>query len=296
MTLPEQKPSWLRIKVPAGSNENRIITKVKARALCTVCVEAQCPNQLECFNRGTATFMLLGPHCTRRCTFCAVGKKDVLPPNPNEPETIADAVAQMGINYCVLTMVTRDDLFDGGSDHIARTVAAIRKQNPKTAVELLISDLAGNTDALNRIIALKPAVINHNIETVERLYPAVRPQADYQRSLALLAHVANVGDPIVTKSGIMVGLGENRDEVLATMDDILASGCQLLTIGQYLAPSNRHYPVQRYVSPTEFDDYQQKALEKGFVGVFSAPLVRSSYRAQTLYRMVVGFKQEEKPV
>lgn len=296
MTLPEQKPAWLRIKVPAVRDENEIIARVKARALCTVCVEAQCPNQLECFNRSTATFMLLGPHCTRRCTFCAVGKKEVLPPNPNEPEAIADAVAQMELNYCVLTMVTRDDLSDGGSDHIARTVAAIRNQNPKTAVELLISDLAGNTEALDSIIALKPAVLSHNIETVARLYPAVRPQADYQRSLALLKHVAKVGGPIVAKSGIMVGLGENRDEVLATMDELLASGCQLLTIGQYLAPSNRHYPVQRYVPPTEFDDYHQEALEKGFVGVFSAPLVRSSYRAHTLYHQAVDIGRQKKTV
>lgn len=282
------KPDWLRIKVPASAPQSPVIKDVQKRALCTVCVEAHCPNQLECFERGSATFMLLGPNCTRRCTFCAVGKTTVKPPDPQEPERIARSVAQMKLSYCVLTMVTRDDLADGGADHIRRTLVAIGDLVADIGIEVLISDLQGNRKALDTVLAAAPQVVNHNVETVPRLYPRVRPQAVYQRSLDLLAHCAKYPRSPATKSGIMLGLGETRQEVLTVMDDLRATGCRMLTIGQYLAPSNQHHPVVRYVPPDEFEDLASEALKRGFAAVASAPLVRSSYRAEALYKKALG--------
>lgn len=278
------KPDWLRIKVPAHAPTSAVIKDVSKRALCTVCVEAKCPNQLECFDRGAATFMLLGPTCTRNCTFCAVGKTAVQPLDPGEPDKIARSVAQMELTYCVLTMVTRDDLADGGADHICRTLDAIRERVPDTLTEVLISDLNGNQEALEKVLAAGAQVVNHNVETVERLYPQVRPQAIYRRSLDLLATASKYQPTIATKSGIMLGLGETRAEVLGVMDDLRAVGCQMLTIGQYLAPSQQHHPVIRYVTPDEFEAFATEALERGFYAVASAPLVRSSYRAEKLYQ------------
>jgi lipoyl synthase len=277
------KPDWLRIKIPSGEPRSKVIKDVKTRALCTVCVEANCPNQMECFDRGSATFMLLGPTCTRNCTFCAVGKEAVIPPDPKEPQRMAQSVAQMKLTYCVLTMVTRDDLADGGADHICRTLDAIRDQVPGIFIEVLISDLKGSSKALEKVLAAGPQVVNHNIETVERLYPQVRPQAIYRRSLELLATAAKYRPALATKSGIMLGLGENRSEVLAVMDDLRSAGCQMLTIGQYLAPSKDHHPVIRYVTPDEFEAFKTEALARGFYAVASAPLVRSSYQADKLY-------------
>ena len=284
MTAPqEKKPAWLRVRIP--SSPSRTVQSVLNNdALHTVCVEAKCPNQMHCFARGQATFLLLGPNCTRRCTFCAVGKFSVHEPDEKEPERVARATARMGLTYCVLTMVTRDDLDDGGAAHIVETVRAIRRQSPRTEIELLISDLNGNGDALDTVLQTRPAVLNHNVETVSRLYPEVRPQADYRRSLDLLARVASTGAGIIVKSGMMLGLGEERDEVLSTMDDLRAAGCELLTLGQYLSPSERHHPVVRYVPPEEFDRYKEEALNRGFRGVASAPLVRSSYHAADLFR------------
>jgi lipoyl synthase len=248
-----------------------------------VCAEAQCPNQMECFGRGTATFLLLGPSCTRRCTFCAVDKSVVQPVDPGEPARIAKAVAQLDLGFCVLTMVTRDDLADGGAGHIVETVAAIRKERPGLGIEILISDLGGNWAAMARVLESRPDVLNHNVETVPRLYPAVRPQADYRRSLELLTRASSHTPPLVTKSGIMLGLGERREEVVATLRAIRSAGCRLLTLGQYLAPSERHHPVVRYVPPEEFAEYETLALEMGFSGVASSPFVRSSYQAGRLY-------------
>ena len=282
VTLPPSKPRWLRIRVPAGSSESQCIKKIKERSLCTVCVEAHCPNQLDCFSRNTATFMLLGPTCTRGCTFCAVGKAPVQPPDASEPTRIGQSVLQMKLKYCVLTMVTRDDLPDGGAQHLCRTVEAIRFLVPEIQLELLISDLEGRWDALEQVLALRPHVLNHNIETVPRLYPKVRPQAVYQRSLDLISRTHEAA--LITKSGIMLGLGETQREVLHVMDDLRAAGCQLLTMGQYLAPSHRHHPVRRYVPPEEFDDFKTEALRRGFKAVASAPLVRSSFRAEELYQ------------
>ncbi len=284
MTISTPKPPWLRKKIPAGGQNAEILATIKEGALHTVCAEARCPNQMECFSKGTATFLLLGPNCTRSCRFCAVGKQPVQPPDPQEPLRISRAVARMGVDFCVLTMVTRDDLPDGGAEHVARTVDTIRRECPGVGVEVLISDLAGNRAALETVLEARPEVLNHNIETVPRLYPAVRPQADYGRSTDLLAAGKKLAPQILTKSGLMLGLGETRDEVLQVMDDLIAAGCQLLTLGQYLAPSDRHHPVIRYVNPEEFEDYKIAAEKRGFSGVASSPFVRSSYRAGWLYQ------------
>ena len=284
MALSGSKPAWLRRRFPPVGRSATVMAAIKDRGLHTVCEEAHCPNQLECFSRGTATFLLLGPSCTRRCTFCAVDKSHVHPPDSGEPDRTAQAVAQMDLSFCVLTMVTRDDLSDGGAGHIARSVEAIRKECPDVTVELLISDLGGNWDALETVLSTRPEVLNHNIESVPRLYPQVRPQANYQRSLELLAEASVHMPPMVTKSGMILGLGETKEEVLEAMDDLREAGCHLFTLGQYLAPSERHHPVVRYVPPEEFSEYKAEALARGFYGVASAPLVRSSHRADELYR------------
>ena len=284
MSISPPKPPWLRKKIPAAGLNAEILATIKEGAMHTVCAEAKCPNQMECFSKGNATFLLLGPNCTRRCRFCAVEKNPVKPPDPAEPLRTARAVARMGVAFCVLTMVTRDDLPDGGAEHIARTIRAIRRECPGVGVEMLISDLAGNRAALKTVLKAGVEVLNHNIETVPRLYPAVRPQADYRRSIDLLAASKELAPQILTKSGIMLGLGETRDEVLQAMDDLIGAGCGLLTLGQYLAPSDRHHPVVRYVTPEEFDAYRVAAKKRGFSGVASAPLVRSSYRAGWLYQ------------
>ena len=284
------RPEWLRTKIPGLVSNSKVFQDIRERALCTVCVEAHCPNQPTCFGNGIATFMLLGPSCTRRCTFCAVEKKAAAAVDPEEPHRIAAAVAEMGFKYCVLTMVTRDDLPDGGALHIVRTVEALRNMSPEIQIELLISDLGGNRNALDIILDAAPAVLNHNIETAPRLYREVRPQADYQRSLSLLSHASDHASSPVTKSGIMVGLGESKKEILQTMDDLCECECQLLTIGQYLAPSRQHYPVVRYVTPEEFAEYEDEALKRGFKAAAIAPLVRSSYRADELYRSAAAGK------
>jgi len=284
MAVSGSKPPWLRRRIPSPGSNAAVLAAIKGRNLHTVCEEAHCPNQMECFSRGTATFLLLGPSCTRRCTFCAVDKSCVTPPDTGEPTRTAQAVAQMGLNFCVLTMVTRDDLPDGGAGHIAKTIEAIHEVCPGVEVEVLISDLGGNWVALGEVIAAGPDVLNHNLETVPRLYSQVRPQADYSRSLELLERVNANKPSMVTKSGLMLGLGETRYEVLNAMDDLRKTGCHLLTLGQYLAPSDQHYPVFRYVLPEEFDGYKTEALNRGFLGVASAPLVRSSYHADQLYR------------
>ena len=283
MSISRSKPPWLRKKIPSSGHSSEILSTIREGGLHTVCAEALCPNQMECFSRGTATFLLLGPNCTRQCSFCAVGKLPVNPPDPAEPLQIAQAVTKMGVKFCVLTMVTRDDLPDGGATHIANTVQAIRRHCPQVGVEVLISDLAGNWQALKSVLDTVPEVLNHNIETVPRLYPAVRPQANYTRSIELLARCRELDPSVVTKSGMMLGLGETRDEILAVMEDLRKAECKLLTLGQYLAPSERHHPVVRYVTPREFEDFKMEAEKRGFLGVASSPFVRSSYRAEWLY-------------
>jgi lipoic acid synthetase len=285
MSLSGAKPAWLRRRLPPSGQSAAVVAAIKSRGLHTVCEEAHCPNQLECFAAGTATFLLLGPSCTRHCTFCAVDKSPVHVPDPEEPVRTAEAVAQMELAFCVVTMVTRDDLPDGGAQHVARTIEAIREKSPGVGIEVLISDLGGNRAALETVLAAAPEVLNHNLETVPRLCPQVRPQADYHRSLEVLARAHSHVPPLVTKSGLMLGLGETKEEVLEVMGDLRQAGCNVLTLGQYLAPSERHHPVVRYVSPEEFAEYEAYALKRGFNGVAGAPLVRSSYRADELYRI-----------
>ena len=283
MTSPIPKPAWLRRRLPPLGRSATVRAALGQPGLHTVCAEAQCPNQMECFGLGTATFLLLGPVCTRSCTFCAIAKSTVYPVDPGEPERVAGTIADLGLDFCVLTMVSRDDLEDGGASHVAETVRAIRRRAPSLGIEVLISDLGGDYSALDEVLHARPEVLNHNIETVRRLYGEVRPQADYLRYLDMLSRASSHTPTVVTKSGVMLGLGEERDEVLDTIRDIRAAGCRLLTLGQYLAPSDRHHPVVRYIPPEEFMDYRNLALAMGFTAVVSSPFVRSSYHAGQMY-------------
>lgn len=278
------KPRWLRRSLPTGPEYEKIRKLLKGHGLTTVCQEAKCPNQFECYGQGTATFMILGERCTRNCRFCAVGHHPESLPDPEEPERVAEAVALLGLRYVVVTSVTRDDLPDGGAGLFARTIAAIRTRQPNTLVEVLIPDLQGDHRALLTILDAAPDVLNHNIETVARLYPEVRPQAQYERTLQLLRRVKESHPHIPTKTGIMLGLGETMAEIETTWGDLLAAGCDILTMGQYLQPSSEHLPVQRFVPPDEFDGLATRALALGFAGVASGPFVRSSYQAESLYR------------
>ena len=254
----------------------------------TVCEEALCPNIWECFSRGTATFLIMGSVCTRDCRFCAISGGRPDPPDPGEPARVAVAARDMGLDYLVITSVTRDDLPDGGASFFADTITKIREEVPKAHVEVLVPDFQGNPQALACIIQARPDVLNHNIETVPRLYPAVRPGASYPRSLALLEGVKNEVPEIPVKSGIMLGMGETSREINRTLLDLVNAGCDILTIGQYLQASKNNLPVEHYVLPDEFDEWRLAALEMGFSGVVSGPLVRSSYRAGELYKTVVN--------
>jgi lipoyl synthase len=280
------KPGWLKRRLPSGPAYERLRRLLRTHGLTTVCREAQCPNQFECYAKGTATFMLMGSLCTRNCGFCAVGHAPIGPPDPKEPALVAEAVELMGLRYAVVTSVTRDDLADGGASFFVETIRAIKERMPATLVEVLIPDLQGDWDDLERILGACPDVLNHNIETVERLYPTVRPGAIYVRSIDLLRQVKRIAPEMPTKSGIMLGLGESDEELSETLEDLLAVGCDILTIGQYLQPSPSHLPVERYVSPDEFQLLQAKAIDQGFAGVAAGPFVRSSYQAENLYTQV----------
>jgi len=277
------RPSWLKVKVPLGENFSRLKGLMEAKHLHTVCEEARCPNVSECWNAGTATFMILGDVCTRSCGFCAVktGRPEGL--DLEEPLRVADAVRSMGVRYAVVTSVNRDELPDGGAAVFADTIREIRKVNPSTTVEVLIPDLRGVEWALDIVIAAKPDVLNHNVETVPRLYAAVRPQARYERSLELLDRAKRKG--MMTKTGIMVGLGEHEEEVHDVMRDVRGVSCDIFTIGQYLQPTKQHVPVDRYVHPEEFVRYRQFGGEIGLPRVESGPLVRSSYHAEDWQRV-----------
>ena len=278
------KPAWLRRRLPSGPEYERLRTLLRDHHLTTVCQQALCPNQFECFGRGTATFLLLGERCTRTCRFCAIGHGPLGPPDPDEPQHVAEAVRLLGLRYCVLTSVTRDDLADGGAGHFAAAVRAVRGVSSDTRVELLIPDFQGNAQALATVLAAAPEVLNHNLETVPRLYAAARPQAIYARSLELLGRVRAIAADTVSKSGIMVGLGETRAELRQLFADLRRVDCDLLTIGQYLQPSRDHLPVARFVPPEEFAELRDEALALGFRAVAAGPFVRSSYQAETLYR------------
>ena len=273
------RPEWLKIRVPGNLDQLPVSRLMNDLALNTVCQEARCPNIFECWNAGTATFMVLGEICTRRCTFCAVGKGKPLIADDDEPRRVAEAVERMGVKHAVITMVNRDDMPDGGAEHIAQTVHAVRERTG-AAVEVLISDLEGNRDALRIVIASEPEVLAHNIETVPRLYPAVRPVAKYKRSLDVLrwAHEDHKKS-MLTKSSLMLGLGETDDEIMNVARDLREAGVDIFTMGQYLAPTGDHHPVRRYYTPDEFADLGGRAKALGFHHVESAPLVRSSYMA-----------------
>ncbi|MHB8962372.1 MAG: lipoyl synthase, partial [Saccharofermentanales bacterium] len=277
-----KKPEWLHVNAGNARNNAEVTALLKELDLHTVCEEASCPNCGECFGRRTATFMILGRNCTRNCTFCCVSKGEPETPDPEEPRNIAEAVKKLNLKYVVITSVTRDDMPDGGASHFADVIGAIRSTGGETRplIEVLIPDFKGDAAALRTVIAAMPDVINHNIETVPRLYPEVRPQAVYTRSLELLARVNESAPAIRTKSGIMLGLGETEQEVYSVLDDLRRHHCDFLTIGQYLAPSRFHHPVVEYISPAIFEKYKQEALDRGFGYVASGPLVRSSYMAE----------------
>jgi lipoyl synthase len=283
---PRQKPPWLTRRLPTGPAYENLKTLLRASRLHTVCQQARCPNIWECFAQGTATFLILGSHCTRGCRFCAVGRGPTDPPDPEEPARVAEAAATMGLTYVVVTSVSRDDLPDGGAAHFARTIREIRRRLPHALVEVLVPDFCGDRDALRTVSEARPDVLNHNVETVRRLYPAVRPEADYGRSLALLGQAKGCSPGLPTKSGLMLGLGETVGEVEETLRDLAQVGCTILTLGQYLQPTPEHHPIARFLSPEEFTTWRRKALDMGFAQVASGPFVRSSYHARELYQAV----------
>ncbi len=282
------KPEWLRVRFSDTTESMQVVRLLRQLSLHTVCEEAHCPNRGECFRNRTATFMILGNHCTRNCTFCTVTKALPCAVDPGEPANVAAAVKNLGLKHVVITSVTRDDLPDGGAAHFASVIRAIKGAYKADApvVEVLIPDFQGNEDALCAVITAKPDIVNHNVETVPRLYSEVRPMAVYARSLELIDRVKRFAPQMYTKSGLMVGLGETHGEVLDTFRDLRKAGCDILTIGQYLAPSKAHHRVEAYITPEEFSQYKKEAEAMGFLFVASAPLVRSSYMAGDAFRFV----------
>jgi lipoic acid synthetase len=274
------RPDWLKVRLPMGPQYENLRRLMRSKSLHTVCEEAHCPNMAECWGAGTATFMILGDTCTRSCGFCAVktGRPGIV--DLEEPARVGAAVAQMALGHAVVTSVNRDELPDGGASLFAATIREIRAHSPGTTVEVLIPDFTGDPAALDVVLAERPEILNHNVETVERLYPRVRPQARYPRSLEVLRRTKERAPDLVCKSGIMVGLGETHDEVLATMRDIAAQGTNVLTVGQYLRPSPTHLPIERYWTPEEFAALHDEGMTMGFRHVEAGPLVRSSYHAE----------------
>lgn len=272
-----KKPDWLKVRVSSEELE-KMQNFLHDMSLNTVCQSADCPNIGECFANKTATFMIMGNVCTRGCRFCAVEKGHPLPLDEDEPRRVAEATRKLGLRHVVITCVTRDDIPDGGAQHFANTIHELQKISGLT-VEVLVSDFLGNEESIRTVVIAKPDVINHNIETVPRLYPKVRPKADYQRSLNLLKKAKELDDNIATKSGIMVGLGELEDEVIQVMQDLRDINCDMMTIGQYLRPTEKHLEVEEYVTPEQFDKYKEIGYQMGFKYIASGPLVRSSYHA-----------------
>ncbi|MFC2034744.1 lipoyl synthase [Chloroflexota bacterium] len=280
ITTPSRHPKWLRKKVPSQPILKEMELLLDELSLHTVCQSAQCPNIGECFSRQTATFLIMGDVCTRNCTYCAITKGKGSPLNPNEPYNIARAVGRLNLKHVVITSVTRDDLPSGGAVHFATTIKVIRRYNPLSTIEVLIPDFEGSPDSLKTIIDSSPEVLNHNVETVPRLYSQVRPKANYHRSLNLLRAAKTINQKILTKSGLMLGMGEEHNEVVAAMEDLYAAQCDFLTIGQYLSPSYGHHPVTSYVTPEQFQEYESIGKRMGFRSVTSGPFVRSSFEAR----------------
>ncbi len=275
---PKRKPDWLKIKIPSGKEYVQVKEIVNRHKLHTICTSGLCPNMAECWGRGTATFMILGDICTRSCKFCATktGRPGVV--DQDEPGNLAESVRLMKLKHCVITSVDRDDLPDGGAYHWAETIRQVKALNPATTIEALIPDFMGKSELIQMVIDAGPDVISHNLETVRRLTPEVRSAAQYERSLEVIRQITASG--LTAKSGIMVGLGETNDEVVETMDDLLAAGCHVMTIGQYLQPTKQHLPVVEYIHPDKFAKWKEIGLKKGFRFVESTPLVRSSYQAE----------------
>ncbi len=271
------KPDWLKIKLPSGENYKRVKNIVNTHGLHTICTSGKCPNMGECWNNGTATLMILGDICTRACKFCATQTGKPLPPNTKEPQDTAESIRLMDLKHAVITSVDRDDLEDLGASHWAKTIKAIKKACPNTTMEVLIPDFQGKEDLIQTVIDAQPEVISHNLETVKRLTPKTRSKADYITSLKVISQIGK--SSCSAKSGIMVGLGESKEEVFELMDDLIEAGCEMITIGQYLQPTPKHLKVKEYVHPKTFLEYRKAALEKGFRVIESAPLVRSSYHA-----------------
>ena len=278
--MEKRKPEWLKIKFQDPKHINKVERLLKGLSLHTVCQEATCPNRMECFNKGTATFMILGSICTRGCKYCDVETGKPKGVDPNEPENLAKATKELNLRHVVITSVTRDDLEDGGADQFVKCIEKVRETSKGTSIEVLIPDLQGNEDALAKIVAAAPEILNHNIETVPSLFKSIRPGADYQQSLDLLANVKKMNPRIFTKSGLMVGLGETEEEVIRVFADLREVGCDFLTVGQYLQPSKKHVEVAEYIHPDLFKDYEKVAYEMGFKHVASGPFVRSSYNAE----------------
>lgn len=273
-----RKPDWLKIKINLRDNFRDVAENLKSKGLHTICSDGDCPNKYECWARGTATIMILGNICTRHCKFCNVTPGRPLPPDKDEPEKVAMSIKEMGLKHCVITSVDRDDLPDAGAAHWAETIRKIKEFNPEITIESLIPDMNGKLELVDIILDAKPNVISHNLETIKRLTPKLRSKASYERSLSVLEHIAKKG--YIAKTGIMVGVGETLEEVIQTMEDILSSGCRVMTIGQYLQPSLKHYPVVEYIHPDVFAKYKEIGLQKGFQYIESGPLVRSSYFAE----------------
>jgi len=277
-------PPWFKQKIPAGTYFNRVIGTLDALRLNTVCESAACPNRTLCYSRGTSTFMILGEVCTRNCSFCAVSKGIPSPPDAGEPERVSEAIETLGMKHAVITSVTRDDLPDGGAGQFALTVKAVRSRTPRVTVELLIPDI----ENLDIFSGLHPEVIGHNLETVPRLYPELRPRAGYEKSLKVLKNIKLFSRETVAKSALMLGLGETSREIESAMDDLRAVDCDMLCLGQYLRPSGAHFPVKEYISPETFAQLRQTAISKGFRAAISAPLARSSYMAGEMFSEVRG--------
>mgnify|MGYP000853342838 CR=1 FL=1 len=279
-----RKPEWLKIKLSGGKEYVQLKELVERQKVHTICTSGKCPNIGECWSKGAATFMIGGDICTRSCKFCATKTGKPLPLSPQEPNAIAESVQSMNLRHAVITSVDRDDLPDGGAQHWHDTIRAIREKNPNVIIEVLIPDFQGNTSHLDIVIDAKPNIISHNIETVKRITPLLRTKAKYDVSLAVLKHISESG--IMTKSGLMVGVGETKEEILETIKDLYDNGCRMITIGQYLQPTNDNIDVQRYVHPDEFAEYKNYALEIGFTQAESGPLVRSSYMAENSFENI----------
>jgi len=278
--MKRRHPNWLKVKIGSGENYVKMKSLLRNAKLHTICEEAHCPNMAECFDRGTAVFLILGDVCTRNCRYCNVkhGKPGVL--NLDEPIDVAESVKQLGLKYAVVTSVTRDDLVDGGANVFFETVREIKKINPGCKVEVLIPDFQGNLDSLKKVVDSCPDVINHNIEVVEQLFPNIRSEGNYQISLDLLKNIKKINNDVKSKSGFMIGIGENKEQIIKTMQDLRGADVDFLTIGQYLQPTRQHVEIKKYYTPEEFNEFKRIALDLGFKHVESGPLVRSSYHAE----------------